>query len=66
MTKNNIKLYGNEFNRDVVKDINEINKKIEETQDPNELLQLRIRRLYRGMELNAGQSRRNLRGYYPY
>ena len=61
-----LRIYGNNFDSDVVKDINEFNKKIESEQSPEELLKLRLQRLYRGMELNGGISRRNMRGYYPY
>lgn len=48
------------FNGDVIKDINEINKKIkeelenEEGVDREKLLQLKMQKLYRGMEMNSG------------
>lgn len=66
MAKNDIRLYGNSFNGAVVKDINELNKKIEEETNPEKLLRLRMQLLCRGMEMNAGNSKRDMRGYFPY
>ena len=63
---NDPRLYGNNFNSDVVKDINDINKKLESEESEEEILKLRMQRLCRGMELNFGYSKRNLRGFYPY
>ena len=63
---NNKNLYGNEFNSSVVKDVIDFNKKIKEEKDPEELLKLRLKRLYRGMELNGGYNHRSIRPYYPY
>ena len=60
------RIYGNNFNSNVIKDINDINKKIEIEESPEELLKLRMQRLCRGMELNTGYTGRNIRGYYPY
>jgi hypothetical protein len=66
MAKSDIRLYGNNFNGAVIKDLNDLNKKIEEEQDPEKLLKLRMQRLYRGLEINAGNTKRDLRGYFPY
>lgn len=64
--KIDLRMYGNEFNPSIVKDINDINKKIEKETDSEELLKLRLQRLYRGMELNTSIYKRNIRNYYPY
>jgi hypothetical protein len=64
--KTDLRMYGNEFNPSIVKDINDINKKIEKETDSEELLKLRLQRLYRGMELNTSIYKRNIRNYYPY
>ena len=64
--KNNVNMYGQEFNHSVVKDVNEINKKIKNETDPEERLKLHLQRLYRGMELNSATSYRSHRPYYPY
>lgn len=66
MAKSDIRLYGNNFNGAVIKDLNDLNKKIEEEQDPEKLLKLRMQRLCRGLEINAGNTKRDLRGYFPY
>jgi hypothetical protein len=64
--KTDLRMYGNEFNPSIVKDINDINKKIEKETDSEELLKLRLQRLYRGMEINTSIYNRNPRCYYPY
>jgi hypothetical protein len=64
--KNDIRMYGQEFNSAIVKDINELNQKIEKETDKEELLKLRLQRLYRGMEINTSIYNRNPRCYYPY
>lgn len=61
-----LKIYGNNFNYDVLKDIDDINKKLETEESEEEILKLRMQRLYRGMELNCSIAKRNIRGYYPY
>ncbi len=61
-----IHIYGNGFNPEVVKDVKDINEKIEKEKDADELLRLRMQRLLRGMELNNGLATRTYRGYYPY
>ena len=48
------------------KRIGKLNEKIEKAEDQEEILQLRMQRLYRGMELNSTPMTRNYRGYYPY
>ena len=63
---NDIKLYGNGFNPEVLKDVKSLNEKIEKESNPDEALKLRLQRLYRGMELNAGLNIRPYNGYYPY
>lgn len=59
-------LYGNNFNHAVIKDIEKLNEKIKEETSQEELLKLRMQRLYRGMEINSNIAQRGLRGYYPY
>ena len=56
------------FNTEVIKDVLELNKKIEEEKekdhpDPKELEKLYMQQLYRGMELNT-RSMNNI--YRPY
>lgn len=63
---NDIRIYGNGLNSEVIKDIKSLNEKIEKEQDPESALKLRLQRLYRGMELNTGIATRQLNGYYPY
>ena len=64
--KTNIRMYGQEFNSDVVKDVEKINKKIESETDPEELLRLRMQRLYRGMEINTAVYKRNYQNLIPF
>ena len=64
--KNNPKMYGQEYDTQVLKDIKTINERIEKEIDNEELLKLRLQRLYRGMELISTPMSRNYRGYYPY
>lgn len=64
--KNNPKMYGQEYDSNVVKDIKALNDKIEKEEDKEKLLNLRLQRLYRGMELVSTPMSRNYRGYYPY
>lgn len=61
-----LRLYGNNFNHAVIKDIEKLNEKIKEETSQEELLKLRMQRLYRGMEINNNMAKRGLRGYYPY
>lgn len=64
--KNNPKMYGQQYDSQVLKDIKSINDKIDKETDREELLKLRLQRLYRGMELISTPMTRNYRGYYPY
>lgn len=64
--KNDLRMYGQEFNPNVIKDINKINEEIEKETDQEKLLNLRLKRLYRGMELNTNLQQRNFRTLYPY
>lgn len=64
--KTDLRMYGQEFNQNIVKDVNKLNEKIEKETDPEEILKLRLQRLYRGMELNTNIYQRNPRTFYPY
>lgn len=64
--KTNPKMYGQEYDAQALKDIKSINEKIEKEKDSEELLKLRLQRLYRGMELVSTPMYRNYRGYFPY
>jgi hypothetical protein len=64
--KNDLRMYGQEFNPNVIKDVNELNKEIEKETDQEKLMNLRLKRLYRGMELNTNLQQRSFRTLYPY
>lgn len=69
--KNDIRLYGNTVNPEVLKDLRKINEQIDEASkkeevDKEEMLKLRMQRLYRGMEINTGLNTRPWGGYFPY
>lgn len=64
--KTDLRMYGQEFNSSVVKDVNMLNEKLEKETDPEEILKLRLQRLYKGMELNTNIYQRNPRTLYPY
>ena len=64
--KINNKMYGQQYDPNVLKDLKEINSKLENSNDKEELLKLRMQRLYRGMEIMSTPMTRNYRGYYPY
>lgn len=64
--KINNKMYGQEYDPNVLKDLSEINKKMNNAESEEEILRLRMLRLYRGMELNSSNMTRGFRGYYPY
>ena len=64
--KSNIRIYGQEFNSDVIKDVKKLNEKIESETDPEELLKLRMQRLYRGMEINTAVYKRNYQNLFPF
>ena len=63
---NDIRIYGNGFNPEILKDVKSLNEKIAKEQDPEAALKLRLQRLYRGMELNTGIAQRPYKGYFPY
>ena len=64
--KNDLRMYGQEFNPNVIKDVTELNKEIEKETDQEKLMNLRLKRLYRGMELNTNLQQRSFRTLYPY
>lgn len=64
--KNDLRMYGQEFNPNVIKDVTELNKEIEKEVDQEKLMNLRLKRLYRGMELNTNLQQRSFRTFYPY
>lgn len=59
-------MYGQQYDPSVLKDLKNINEEIEKAENKEELLQLRMQRLYRGMEMMSTPMTRNYRGYYPY
>ncbi len=61
-----IRLYGNGCNPDIVKDVKNLSEKLEKANSEEEALKLRLQRLYRGMELNAGYTGRAYGAYFPY
>ena len=61
--------FGTPLNSEVIKDVIDFNKKIEEEKnkenpDPKELEKLYLQQLYRGLEINTGYIRNY--GYRPY
>jgi hypothetical protein len=64
--KTNTKMYGQEYDPNVLKDIKTLNEKIDKAKDSEELFNLKLQRLYRGMEITSTPMTRNYRGYYPY
>lgn len=60
------RIYGQEFNLSVLKDLKKIDDEIEKEEDPEEIARLRLAKLYRGMELSSGNLTRNYRGFFPY
>jgi hypothetical protein len=66
MNSKNYKMYGQQYDPDVLKDLKKINGNIEKAEDSEEMLKLRMQRLYRGMEIMSTPMTRNYRGYYPY
>ncbi len=63
---NSTQKYGRDFNPEVMKDLKDLNEKIEKEQDPEELLRLRMQRMMRGLEINSGLSMRPFGAYFPY
>lgn len=66
MNSKNYKMYGQQYDPDVLKDLKKINENIEKAEDSEEMLKLRMQRLYRGMEIMSTPMTRNYRGYFPY
>jgi hypothetical protein len=66
MNSKNYKMYGQQYDPDVLKDLKKINENIEKAEDSEEMLNLRMQRLYRGMEIMSTPMTRNYRGYFPY
>ena len=64
--KTDLRMYGQGFNSNVVKEVNSLNEKIEKETNPEEILKLRLQRLYKGMELNTNIYQKNPRTFYPY
>lgn len=64
--KNDLRMYGQEFNPNVIKDVNDLNEQIKKETDQEKLMNLRLKRLYRGMELNTNLQQRSFRTLYPY
>ena len=64
--KNNPQMYGQQYDPNVLRDLKTINEKMEKAETQEEILQLKMQRLYRGMELMSTPMTRNYRGYYPY
>jgi hypothetical protein len=59
-------MYGQEYDPNVLKDLKTINENLENAEDNEEILKLKMQRLYRGMEIMSTPMTRNYRGYYPY
>jgi hypothetical protein len=66
MNSKNYEMYGQQYDPDVLKDLKKINENIEKAEDSEEMLKLRMQRLYRGMEIMSTPMTRNYRGYFPY
>jgi hypothetical protein len=49
-----------------LKDVRDLSEKIESASSSEEALRIRLQRLYRGMELNAGVYGRAYGAYFPY
>lgn len=63
---NDLRIYGNQFDSKVFKDIEELNEKIEKCSNDEERTELLTKRLYRGMEINMGLNFRPWGSLYPY
>ena len=64
--KNNPQMYGQQYDPNVLRDLKTINEKMEKAETQEEILQLKMQRLYRGMELMSTPMARNYREYHPY
>jgi hypothetical protein len=60
------RLYGNGYDPNVMKDVKNLTEQLEKATSEDEALRLRLQRLYRGMELNAGYTGRAYGAYFPY
>lgn len=63
---NDLRIYGNQFDSEVFKDVKELNEKIEKCSNDEERTELLTKRLYRGMEINMGLNFRPWGSLYPY
>lgn len=63
---NDLRIYGNQFDSKVFKDVQELNEKIEKCSNDEERTELLTKRLYRGMEINMGLNFRPWGSLYPY
>jgi hypothetical protein len=63
---NDLRIYGNQFDSKVFKDVEELNEKIEKCSNDEERTELLTKRLYRGMEINMGLNFRPWGSLYPY
>ena len=63
---NDLRIYGNQFDSKVFKDVKELNEKIEKCTNDEERTELLTKRLYRGMEINMGLNFRPWGSLYPY
>lgn len=62
----NPQIYGNQMNIDAVKCIKELNEKISKETDKEKLIELEMRRLNKGLELNSPLFSRTYRSMFPY
>ena len=58
--------YNNGFDPKVVKEINSINDKIKKENNKEELMNLKLKRMTLGFDINASVIGRVRGGYYPY
>jgi hypothetical protein len=66
MTNKLQRLYGQQYNSQAYNELKDINEKLTKEQDSEEILKLRLQRLYKGIELFHNPTLTNNRGYYPY
>ena len=64
--KNNPQMYGQQYDPNVLRDLKAINEKMEKAETQEEILQLKMQRLYRGMECMASTMTRRYGGFCPY
>lgn len=58
--------YNNGFDPKIVKEINSINEKMKKENNKEELMNLRLKRMTLGFDINAGVIGKVRGGYYPY